>query len=400
MSDERVVVTLRKNEEKRLKAGHLWVYSNEIDSKATPIKHLAAGSLCVLQNSAGKPLGAGYLNPHSLIAVRLLSRNVEAGLNKRWFVKRLEHALALREMCYSSPYYRWVYGDADGLSGLVIDRFADYVVVQLNTAGMEALKNDIVEAVLQVAKPKAVLLRCDSGARTAEGLDSYVEVAAGEWPEAVTVQENGVSFQVPGQDGQKTGWFYDHRENRARLKALVQGKSVLDVFSYVGGWGLQCLAGGATALDCVDASEQALNWVENNYKLNQFQQPLATYQGNAFEVLKHLLSEQRRYDVVIMDPPAFIKRKKDFKNGLQAYTQMNEMAMRLLGHNGILVSASCSMHLPHSELVDVVRKTARHIDRHASIFAQGTQGMDHPVHPAIPETQYLKAVFSRVGKAL
>lgn len=272
MSAEKVVLKLRKNEDKRLKAGHLWVYSNEIDTKATPIKSIAPGSLCILQDSRGKEIGVGYVNPHSLIAVRLLTRNTEASMNARWFAKRLEKALALRERCFDQPYYRWVYGDADGLSGLVIDRFGDYVVAQLNTSGMEFLKAHIVEAIGKVVSPKGILLRCDSGARTADGLDSYVEVAAGDWPDALPLQENGVQFEVSGTEGQKTGWFYDHRENRQRLMGLVQDKSVLDVFSYAGGWGVQCLAGGAASLDCVDASEAALDWVEHNAKLNGFEQ--------------------------------------------------------------------------------------------------------------------------------
>lgn len=400
MSAERTLIRLKKNEDKRVKAGHLWVYSNEIDIKATPIKELVPGSLCLLQDCRGKDLGVGYVNPHSLIAVRLLSRSGDATVSVRWLRKRLDQALQLRELCFAEPFYRWVYGDADGLPGLVADRFGDYVVLQLNTAGMEALKADLVTAVEKALQPKGILLRCDSAARKAEGLDTYVEVASGEWPEVLKVRENGVDFEVSGQEGQKTGWFYDHRENRARLMGLVKDRSVLDVFSYVGGWGLQCLAGGASLLDAVDASEQALNLVDHNAKLNGFQQPVGTYQGNAFDVLKHLLSEKRRYDVVVMDPPAFIKRKKDFQNGLQAYSNMNEMALRLLNPGGILVSASCSMHLPHEALMDVVRKSARHVDRHVSVFAQGTQGMDHPVHPAIPETQYLKAIFCRVSKAL
>lgn len=400
MNADRVLLKLKKNEEKRLKAGHLWVYSNEIDTRATPLKGLPEGALCQLQDSLGKPLGVGYVNPHSLIAVRLLSRDQHAVINRNWLVKRLQQALQLRERCFASPFYRWVYGDADGLSGLVIDRFHEHVVLQLNTAGMERLRDDIVAAIDQVLQPKSILMRCDSSARQIEGLADYVEVVQGEWPEALMVEENGVRFQVAGMSGQKTGWFYDHRENRARIAQLVKDKRVLDVFSYVGGWGLQCLAAGAQALDCVDASENALDWVERNAKLNELSQPLATYQGNAFEVLKFLLEEKRHYDVVIIDPPAFIKRKKDFQKGLQAYQQMNEMALRLLEPQGILVSASCSMHLSAESLMDVVRKSARHVDRHVSVFAQGTQGMDHPVHPAIPETQYLKALFCQASKSL
>lgn len=398
-AQSRPAISLKKGEEKRIKGGHLWVFSNEINTESA--RDIGAGTLCDLMDAQGKALGMGYYNPHSLIALRLLSRSAKLNCNSAFFIRRLQQALSLREACYPEPFYRWVYGEADGLPGLVVDRFGDYLVVQLNTAGMEALREVLIEALIAVAKPTGVLLRCDSSAREPEGLTAYVEVAYGEWPQdELHVVENQTRFVVPAQEGQKTGWFYDHRENRAQLNKLVAGKRVLDVFSYVGGWGVQAANFGASEVLCVDASERALDRVERNVAMNAISGQVATMQGNAFDALEHLLTDQQRFDVVIMDPPAFIKRKKDIKNGTQGYRRANELAMRLLQPGGILVSASCSMHLAQDALVDVVRQTGRHLDRHVKIFYQGGQGMDHPVHPAIPETRYLKALFARVEPSL
>lgn len=396
---QRPTLTLKKGEDRRLKAGHLWVYSNELDTAST--QGVGAGDAVNLADAQGKLLGVGYYNPHSLIAVRLLSRNPKVVCNTAFLTRRLQQALSLRESCYAEPCYRWVYGEADGLPGLVIDRFFDYVVVQLNTAGMDTLREAVVDAVVATVQPKGVLLRCDSGARQPEGLPAYVDVAYGDWPtDTLPLSENQTRFVVPAQEGQKTGWFYDHRDNRARLNALVQDKRVLDVFSYVGGWGVQAARHGASEVFCVDSSERALDLVAQNVALNSVSGAVTTLQGNAFDVLESLLTDQQRFDVVVMDPPAFIKRKKDVKSGLQGYRRANELAMRLLQPGGVLVAASCSMHLPESSLMDVVRQAGRHLDRHVRVFYQGGQAMDHPVHPAIPETRYLKALFAKVDLSL
>lgn len=394
-------VRLKKNEEKRIKSGHLWVYSNEIDVKHSNLKEVAPGTLCSLIDDQGKPMGVGYINPHSLISVRLLSRNAKTAISPKFFEARLQNALGLREMAYAMPYYRWIYGESDGLPGLVVDRFGDYIVVQLNTAGMEAMKEMVVDAIVSIAQPAGVLLKCDSSARQPEGLPSYVEVAHGQWPdENLLLEENETQFMVPAQLGQKTGWFFDHRDNRKQLQQLVAGKRVLDVFSYVGGWGIQAAVAGASELMCVDTSDLALEYVLRNAELNSVADQVTGLKGSAFEVMEALLEDQEKFDVVILDPPAFIKRKKDIKNGTNAYRHGNELAARLLNKGGVLVSASCSMHLAQENLLSIVRQTGRHIDRHVQVFHHGSQGMDHPVHPAIPETQYLKALFSRVHDSL
>nr|WP_275437089.1 MULTISPECIES: class I SAM-dependent rRNA methyltransferase [unclassified Halomonas] len=395
-----IVVTqrlrLNKNADRRLKAGHLWIYSNEVDIKETPLKNFAAGESALVEASNGKTLGVAYVNPHSLICARIMSRDPEMRLDRSLFVHRFNQALALRQRLFDQPFYRLIHGEGDLLPGLVIDRFGDVLVVQLNTAGMQALAEEIVDALEKVVKPSTIVFRNDTGGRRQEGLEAHVEVVKGTLPDEVLLVENGVTFAVPVLNGQKTGWFYDHRVNRAWLNGQVAGKRVLDVFSYVGGWGVQAAASGASEVLCVDASGAALEQVARNAELNGVQEQVAIGEGDAFEALAALKADGEQFDVVILDPPAFIKKRKDIPNGERAYSRLNREAMRLLGRDGLLLSASCSMHLASERLVDVVRGAVRHQDRHGQVIFQGHQGPDHPVHPAIPETAYLKALGVRV----
>lgn len=386
---------LKKNEERRLRNGHLWVYSNEVDTARTPLTAFEPGQAVTILASDGKSLGSGYVNPHSLICARLVSRDAGQPLDKSLLVHRLNIALSLRERLYDKPFYRLVYGESDFLPGLVVDRYGDVVVAQLNTAGMELRKQAVVEALLKVLKPRAILLRNDSSVRAMEELEATVEVAHGEVPENVLIEENGVKFEVP-LAGQKTGWFYDHRDNRARAARYVKGARVLDVFSYIGGWGITAAAAGAREVICIDSSAPALDQVERNAILNGVRETMGTIEGDAFEALKALRAEREQFDVVIVDPPAFIKRRKDIKAGSEAYRRLNQAAMQLLGKDGILVSASCSHHLTRDSLLEILQQSSRHLDRSLQLIEQGHQGGDHPIHPAIPETEYIKCLVGRV----
>ncbi len=387
---------LKKNADRRLKAGHLWLYSNEIDTEVTPFKSLEVGSQVIVEAANGKAMGVAYVNPHSLICARLVSRDPTQGLDRSLLVHRLNQALALRQRLFGKPFYRLVHGEGDLLPGLVIDRYDDVLVVQLNTAGMQAVAEELLDALDKVLSPAVVVFRNDTSGRRQEGLEASIEVVKGELPDLVLLEENGVRFAAPVLDGQKTGWFYDHRVNRAWLNGLVAGKRVLDLFSYVGGWGVQAAANGASEVLCVDSSGAALAGVAENAALNGLHEQVAVGEGDAFEVLAALKAEGEEFDVVILDPPAFIRKRKDIPNGERAYGKLNREAMRLLGRDGLLLSASCSMHLAPERLVDVVRGAVRHQDRQGQILFQGHQGPDHPIHPAIPETSYLKALGVRV----
>lgn len=387
---------LKKNEEKRLRAGHLWVYSNEVDTTTTPLKDLQPGCNIIIEDYRGHAIGTGYANPHSLICARLVSRDAKYQLDISLIKHRLNIALSLRERLFGKPYYRLIHGEADGLPGLIVDRFNDILVVQINTAGMEQQKVSIVAALEKVIQPAAIVFRNDSPSRKTEQLDNYTETALGNVSENIAVEENDTKFEIDVLAGQKTGWFYDHRMNRARMQQYAKGARVLDVFSYIGGWGLQALTAGANDVMCIEASEAAVDRIHSNAALNNVAEKLSTVQGDAFEALKSLRLEREKFDVVIVDPPAFIKRKKDFKEGLTAYRRINQMAMQVLNKDGYLVSASCSYHLGHEQLNNIILKASRHVDRNAQIIEQGHQGPDHPVHPAIPETNYLKAFFARI----
>jgi len=390
-------LVLRNKADRRIKGGALWIYSNEVDTQKTPLKSFVAGDQVEVFNHGGKSLGLAYMNPHSLICGRLFSRDNEYPLNKSLIVHRLKVALALRDTLFDKPFYRLIYGDSDGLPGVVVDRFGDYLVVQIATAGMERVKDELVVALEQVLKPKAIMFKNNSAVREGEGLESYTQEALGEFPDRVLLEENGVAFEAPVLEGQKTGWFYDHRMGRSRMQSYVKGKRVLDLFSYVGAWGVQAAVAGAESVTCVDSSQFALDVAQDNANRNSVEN-FTTLKGDVFSVLKDLIDARERFDMVIVDPPAFIKRKKDFNKGFEGYRRLNQLAMRLISKDGFLVSASCSMHLTRENLLDVVRGAGRQVDRWVQVLESNGQGPDHPVHPAIPETEYLKTVFARVTR--
>ncbi len=388
------VLYLRKGAERRLRAGHLWVYSNEVDIQRSPLTNFEAGVQAELRDASDKSLGIVFVNPHALICGRLVSRDAKHGMTPQRLTQRMEIALTLREMLFDKPFYRWVFGDSDGLSGLVIDRFKDTVVVQISTAGMELMKESVVRAIQRLVQPAAIILKNDGKMRAVEGLDSYIEQAHGPEATMLNVEENGVRFEVPLAGGQKTGWFYDHRMNRQRLQAYAPGKRVLDVFSYVGGWGIQAACAGATHVTCVDSSPSAIDSVHHNAGLNGLSN-VETLQGDAFDALKALCDEKKKFDIVVLDPPALIPRRRDQKAGEQAYARLNQLGLRLLERDGLLVSASCSMHLSQDKLIDIIRGSGRKIDRFVQLLEQGHQAPDHPIIPGIPETDYIKSCFVR-----
>jgi len=387
---------LKRNEDRRLHAGHLWIFSNEVDTQQTPLQKFTPGELVRVQAHNDRALGLAYVNPQSLISARLLStwKLPDAA----WFAARIRRALSLRERLYTQPFYRLVYGESDGLPGLVVDRYGPACVVQIGTAGMEKLKPEIGQALDQVLRCESLLFKNDSSARDMEGLPGYVEAAKGRFGLG-QILEDGLEFQAPLAEGQKTGWFFDQAANRrALLKYVRKGARVLDVFSYVGAWGVRALHGGAREVTCVDSSAGALELASSNAVRNGG--TLATLKGDAFDVLESLAKKGARYDIVIIDPPAFAKRKKDLPKALAAYKRLNQLALQLCADDGILVSCSCSYHVSAADLQDAIAKAARGADRHLQILEMGGQAPDHPVHPAIPETRYLKAYFCRVNESL
>jgi 23S rRNA (cytosine1962-C5)-methyltransferase len=387
---------LKRGEDARLRAGHLWVFANEVDVARSPLTSFDPGEACVVVAANGKPVGVGYVNPHSLICARLVARGVEHPLDASLLTHRLQVALALRERLHVEPYYRVLYGEADGVPGLTLDRFDDVVVAQATTAGIERLKPQIEAAVQKALKPRALIWKNDAGIRELEGLMAYAEVGFGDPPGALRVREGGLEFAVDAIGGQKTGWFYDQRANRDALAPFVKAARVLDLFAYLGAWGLRAAAMGAREVVCVDASASAVKLIGENARRNGLAERVCAERADAFDFLKALRERREHFDVVILDPPAFVKRRKDFKEGALAYRRINELAMQVLSRDGILVTCSCSHHMPRAALLDAVQKGARHLDRSVQALQQLQQAPDHPVHPAIAETDYLKGFICRV----
>lgn len=394
MSEPLPPLRLNPNAERRLRVGHSWVFSNEVDTARTPLKAFQPGDLVNVIDARGKAVGTAYVNPNSLIAARVLSSRVDTRPDLEWMRRRIAAARALRDAVYPTPHYRLVYGESDGLPGLVVDRFGDVCVVQASTAGMDRLQPLVIEALQAEFSPRGILLRNDGGARALEGLSERVE-PVGDVPDVVELLESGVRFEAPLRQGQKTGWFFDQHDNRDRLVRHARGRRVLDVFSYVGAWAVRALAAGASSATCIDSSQPALDAAVANAKLNGFE--LEVLRGEALDRLKQLRSEGRSFDLVVVDPPALIKRRKDHDAGLEHYAALNRAAMQLLAPGGVLVACSCSFHLEESELQRVLLREARGQNRRLQILEQGGQGPDHPVHPAIPETRYLKAFYCRVN---
>lgn len=386
---------LKKGEDRRLRAGHAWIFSNEVDVAATPLAEFSPAATARIVSDRGAFLGYGYVNPHALICARLLSRDERSEPDAAFFASRIGRAQRLRARLYPTPHYRLVFGESDELPGLIIDRYGDVLVGQIATAGMEARRAAIEAAVREVIAPRALIWKNDSAARDLEKLPKELSVAFGALPTALELVENGVAFGAPLGEGQKTGWFYDQAANRARWRELLpRDARVLDVCSYAGAWAIAALSAGAREAACVDASAGALESARANAQRHGY--ALETLKGDAFEVLEALVTAGRRFDAIVLDPPAFAKRRKDLPKAQAAYRKLNQLALRLLDDEGLLVSCSCSWHLAEADLLAAIQGAARHVSRFVQVLAVGGQAPDHPAHPAIPETRYLKAFFCRV----
>lgn len=387
---------LKKREERRVEAGHLWVFSNEIDTSSTPLKNIEPGSPAILESSSGKFLAHVYVNPASLISCRVVSRDKIRAFNATVLRERLDTALQQRSSYYDEPYYRWVHGEGDFLPGLVIDRYGDTVIVQITTSGMEAYRDEIVDAVVKLSAAPRVCLRNDSPMRDLEGLTSYREWVVGDAPDALHIKENGLSFEVPAELGQKTGWFYDHRDSRRHLRDWVKGKRVLDLYCYAGAFGLNAAVAGASNVLAIDASESAVAAANANAALNGLSKTFKAEQADVVEKLRQLFSESAQFDAIVLDPPAFIKRKKDREAGLRHYALNNRLAMKLLRPGGILLSASCSQALDMHALQQAVRQGIPKGCQGMQVLQTFQQAPDHPVNVSMPESLYLKGFIARL----
>jgi len=324
----------------------------------------------------------------------VLSANPEAVVDALFFGRRLAQAAALRDRLVGVPYYRLVHAEADGLPGTIIDRFGEALVVQVNTAGMELLTPVLLEALEAELSPKTIVLRNDSPVRELEGLKRETVVAKGDASTAIELIENGARFVADlSGGGQKTGWFYDQRDNRRFTAGLAKGANVLDVYSYSGGFGVLAAKEGAKSVICVDRSATALDAAKQAAKLNGVDKIVTFEKSEAFEALEKLGgTSAKKFDVVICDPPAFVKSRKDLKTGAQGYRKLVRLAAPLVSRGGFLFVASCSHLVDPPMFADQVRRGLRDAERTGRILLSSGAALDHPVHPGLPETAYLKAL--------
>ena len=390
MSEPRPIIRLQPNRDRRAGHGHPWVYSNEIAMTAEA-KALPPGTLVEAQASDGRPLGVGFFNPRSLIALRLLDRTRGAVIDSAFLAARLERALALRQSLYGEPFYRLVHAEADGLPGLIIDRYGPVVVAQLNSAGMDRLSEPLLEALETVVAPDVIVLRNDSSAREQEGLTRDVRIAKGAMDGPIEVRENGARFLTDLSGGQKTGWFFDQRDNRAFMAGLAEGRSVLDVYSYTGGFGIQAAVGGASSVTACDRSEQALALAEQAAQLDGVAARMTFVRAEAFAELEKRVGQGERFGMVICDPPAFVKSQKDLQTGARGYRKLARLGATLVEPGGYLFIASCSHNMPVERFADEVARGLGQAGRAGRILRSSGAAPDHPVHPMLPESAYLKA---------
>ena len=389
--ETRPSVTLLGGGHRRAEGGHPWIYSNEVQMDAAA-KALAPGSLVTLRRADDSPLGVAMFNPHTLLAARLLDRDTTRPIGRRFLARRIGRALKLRERLFDMPFYRLVHAEADGLPGLVVDRFGQVLVVQSNAAGMARLEPVVLDSLGELLNPEAIVLRNDSPARELEGLASEARVASGRLDGPVEVHEDGAVFRADLLAGQKTGWFFDQRDNRRFIATLARGARVLDLYCFTGGFAVQTARSGAAAVLGIDRSEAALALATATGDVNGVGQTCSFRRGEAFAEAASLAARGERFDVVIADPPAFAKSRKDMPAALRGYRKLARFAASITAGGGILFVASCSFHVGAGEFAEAVRRGLANAGRAGRILRIAGADADHPIHPALPESAYLKTL--------
>ncbi|HZV81468.1 MAG TPA: class I SAM-dependent rRNA methyltransferase [Geobacteraceae bacterium] len=391
-----LTIRLKKNEERRIKNGHPWVFSNEIERIEGARE---AGVAAELYDAGGALIGCGYYNPHSLIAFRLLSHRREDIDCVEFYEERIRAALAHRQGIYPEvATLRVVYGESDYLPGLVVDKYGDYLSVQLLSAGMERRRGLLLEALQRIFSPDGIIARNDVAVRGLEGLAETVEVLAGEIPELVEMEENGLRFMVDLRHGQKTGGFLDQKQNHLLLKDICRERKVLDCFCYSGSWAAHAGHFGAASVLGLDISASAVAMAECNAALNGLSDRVRFEECDAFDRLRSLKFEGKRFGVVVMDPPAFVKSRKNIAEATKGYLTVNRRALELLEPGGHLITCSCSYHMGREAFRDMLVQAARLARCDVRLVATCSQAPDHPVLLSFPESEYLKChVLQVVG---
>jgi 23S rRNA (cytosine1962-C5)-methyltransferase len=385
----RPALTLAAGHDGRARAGHPWVFSNELAWNET-MRRLPPGGLARLTDARGAAFGTWMFNPHSLIAARLLSRDPDARIDAAFLGHRLHRAAALRARFFAAPYHRLVHAEADGLPGLVIDRYGDVFAVQANSAGIDRLLPELATALAAFA-PRAIVARNDADVREHEGLPREVRLLAGRLDAPAQVEEGGVTFSVDLLGGQKTGWFFDQRFNRDAVAALAAGARVLDCYTHTGAFALRCARAGAAQVTAIDRSEPALAIAAATARANGL--GVEFVREEVFAALERLGGAAEKFDIVVCDPPAFVKAKKDLAAGVRGYGKLARLAAPLVAPGGFLFIASCSHHVGAEEFSRQAAWGISRAGREGRILRAAGAGPDHPVHPHLPESAYLKGLL-------
>ncbi|MCX5716750.1 MAG: class I SAM-dependent rRNA methyltransferase [Nitrospirae bacterium] len=375
---------------KRINDGHLWVFSNELYENP---KKYVSGSIVELYDMKDAFIGIGYINPQSLISVRILTRDREP-VDKEFLGKRIKNALTLREKLLGSrDAMRLIYSEGDFLPGLIADKYKNCLVFQFLTAGMEAMKETIINLFDEMLAPEVIILRNDGRSRILEGLALHKEIAKGNLDTLPVINEDGILFEINPYEGQKTGFFLDQRENRIALKNLIKGGKGLDLFCYTGAWSIHLASAGAEVTG-IDESEKAVAQAKKNAEINNLQDKAKFIKDDVFAFLKNESQKNEQgYDFIVLDPPAFVKSSSRIKEALKAYKGLNSLCMRLMKKGGILATSSCSYHISREMFIDMLKASAKDSGRRTRLLSLRSQSSDHPILLSMPETEYLKCAF-------
>lgn len=390
--------SLKPHREESLLSGHAWIFSGALQQ---PPRWIEAGGLVDVKSATGQFVARGYYNPQTDIAIRILTRDPEEEIDSEFLRRRIRSAIELRQVFdpAHTNAYRLIHSEGDGLPGLVVDRYADILVAQIHTSGMERLRPLIIDALMEETGASGILFRNESQSRRREGLEVEEPIiAAGEVPNSVAIRENGVQFLVDPWEGQKTGFFLDQRDKREALRKYARGKRVLNCFCYTGGFSLySALTSPQTRTTNVDVSEAAIDAAEQHFRLNGLDPAHHEFHvADVFDDLEVAVRQREQFDVVVLDPPAFAKTQSARAQALKAYRRLNTLGIQVLRPGGILLTCSCSGVIGMDDLLGTLSQSAQRLHRSVQLLETYTHGVDHPIHIAMPETAYLKAVFCRV----
>ncbi len=391
--------SLKPHREESLQSGHLWIFSGALQQ---PPHWVEPGGLIDVKSATGQFVARGYYNPQTDIAIRILAHDIDEPVDAAFIRRRIHSALELRAIFdpEQTNAYRLVHAEGDGLPGLVVDRYADMLVVQIQTLGMERLRPLIIDALLEETGVSGILMRNEGQSRRREGMNvEEPAIVAGEVPAQVEVRENGVRFLIDPWQGQKTGFFLDQRDKREAMRKYARNKRVLNCFSYTGGFSIYAaLSSRETRVTSVDISSSAVEFSQTQFSLNGLDQERYEFLiADVFEYLEQARDAEEQFDVVVLDPPAFAKTSSARTQALKAYRRLNTLAMHVLRPGGILLSCSCSGVVGLDDLLGAISLSSQSVRRPVQLLEVYTHGVDHPINLAMPETSYLKAVFCRVG---